>query len=128
MRVKIQYWYHRLSHERKGWWNVLLWKMHLPHHLPDSVYLLMHPIGRPLNFLISVALIQLPLVVLGARPEAIFPFNALMGLKGLVSHFNVDMRPVPLSYFLVGTELHRHHHSSNIHEAQNYGVLTSFWD
>ena len=24
--------------------------VHLPHHLPDKVYLLMHPVGHPLNF------------------------------------------------------------------------------
>lgn len=124
----FQYWYHRWSHEGTGRWNVLLWKMHLPHHLPDSVYLLMHPVGHPFNFLISMALIQLPFVALGARPEAIFLFNALMGLQGLVSHFNVDIKAGPLNYVLVGTELHRYHHSADIHEAKNYGVLTPFWD
>lgn len=124
----FQYWYHRLSHESSGRWGAWLWKVHVAHHLPDKVYLLMHPVGHPLNFLISMALIQLPLVVLGARPESIFLFNALMGLQGLVSHFNVDIKAGPLNYFLVGTELHRYHHSVNVDEAKNYGVVTPFWD
>jgi sterol desaturase/sphingolipid hydroxylase (fatty acid hydroxylase superfamily) len=124
----FQYWYHRLSHEGSGPWGDKLWKVHLPHHLPDKVYLLMHPVGHPLNFLISMAIIQLPLVVLGAQPESIFLFNALMSLQGLVSHFNVDIKAGPLNYLLVGTELHRYHHSANIQEAKNYGVLTPFWD
>ena len=124
----FQYWYHRFSHEGTGRLNVLLWKMHLPHHLPDSIYLLMHPVSHPLNFLISLTLVQLPFVMLGARPEAIFLFNALMSLQGLVSHFNVDIKAGPLNYILVGTELHRYHHSADIHEAKNYGVLTPFWD
>nr|WP_295773737.1 sterol desaturase family protein [Rhodoferax sp.] len=124
----FQYWYHRLSHEGPGRWGAALWKVHVAHHLPDRVYLLMHPVGHPLNFLISLAIVQLPLVVLGARPESIFLFNALMGLQGLVSHFNVDIKAGPLNYLLVGTELHRFHHSTDLHEAKNYGVLTPFWD
>lgn len=124
----FQYWYHRLSHEGHGAWGAWLWKVHLPHHLPDKVYLLMHAVGHPLNLLISLAWVQLPLVVLGARPESIFLFNALMSLQGLVSHFNVDIQAGPFNYVLVGTELHRFHHSADLHEGKNYGVLTPFWD
>lgn len=124
----FQYWYHRLSHEGAGRLGAWLWKVHVPHHLPDKVYLLMHPVGHPLNLVLSLALVQLPLVVLGARQETIFLFNALMGLQGLVSHFNVDIKAGPLNYLLVGTELHRFHHSANRHEAKNYGALTPVWD
>jgi sterol desaturase/sphingolipid hydroxylase (fatty acid hydroxylase superfamily) len=124
----FQYWFHRLSHEGPGRWGAWLWKVHLPHHLPDQVYLFMHPVGHPLNFLISLTLVQLPLVVLGARPESIFLFNALMGLQGLVSHFNVNIKAGPLNYLLIGTELHRYHHSADVAEAKNFGVLTPVWD
>lgn len=124
----FQYWYHRLSHEGSGRWGAWLWSVHVPHHLPNKVYLLMHAVGHPLNFLVSLATVQLPLVVLGARPESIFLFNALMGLQGLLSQYNVDIKAGPLNYLLVGTELHRFHHSADIHEAKNYGVLTPFWD
>lgn len=51
-----------------------------------------------------------------------------MGLQGLVSHFNVDIKAGPLNYLLVGAELHRFHHSANVAEAKNFGVLTPFWD
>ena len=124
----FQYWYHRLSHEGPGRLGGWMWKVHAPHHLPAKVYLLMHPVGHPINLLISLALVQLPLVVLGARQETIFLFDALMGLQGLVSHFNVDIKAGPLNYLLVGTELHRYHHSTDLHEAKNYGVLTPVWD
>lgn len=124
----FQYWYHRLSHEGKGRIGGWLWNVHVAHHLPDRVYLLMHPVGHPLNFMVSLAIVQLPLVVLGARQETIFLFNALMGLQGLVSHFNVDIKSRPLNYLLVGTELHRYHHSADLQEAKNYGVLTPVWD
>jgi sterol desaturase/sphingolipid hydroxylase (fatty acid hydroxylase superfamily) len=124
----FQYWYHRLSHIGTGRLSVWLWKVHVAHHLPDKVYLLMHPVGHPLNLLISLALVQWPLVALGARPETIFLFNALMSLQGLISHFNVDIKAGPLNYLLVGTELHRFHHSADMAEAKNFGVLTPFWD
>ncbi|WP_294764796.1 sterol desaturase family protein [uncultured Rhodoferax sp.] len=124
----FQYWYHRFSHEGRGRWGAWLWRTHVAHHLPDRVYLLMHPVGHPLNLLISLALVQWPLVVLGVRPETVFLFNALMSLQGLLSHFNVDVRAGWMNYLLVGTELHRHHHSADMQEAQNYGVLTPFWD
>lgn len=124
----FQYWYHRLSHEGRGPLGAWLWKVHVAHHLPDKVYLLMHPVGHPINFLVSLAIVQLPLVALGARQETIFLFNALMGLQGLVSHLNVDIKAGPLNYLLVGTELHRFHHSADLAEAKNYGVLTPVWD
>lgn len=124
----IQYGFHRLSHEGRGRWGRWLWKVHVAHHLPDRVYLLMHPVGHPINALLSLLIMQVPLVVLGARQETLFLFNALMGLQGLVSHLNVDIKAGPLNYLLVGTELHRQHHSSQRAEAGNYGVLTPFWD
>lgn len=124
----FQYWYHRLSHEGGGRWGAWLWKVHVAHHLPDRVYLLMHPVGHPINLVLSLLLVQLPLVTLGARQETIFLFNALMGLQGLVSHYNVDIKAGPLNYLLVGTELHRYHHSARREESGNYGVLTPFWD
>jgi sterol desaturase/sphingolipid hydroxylase (fatty acid hydroxylase superfamily) len=124
----FQYWFHRISHDARGPVGRWLWKLHVVHHLPDKVYLLMHPVAHPLNFIVSLVIVQLPLVTLGARPETLFLFNALMGLQGLVSHFNVDIKAGPLNYLLVGTELHRFHHSASLDEAKNFGVLTPFWD
>ena len=124
----FQYWFHRVSHEPRGPVSSWLWRLHVAHHLPDKVYLLMHPVGHPLNFILSMAIMQLPLVTLGARPETLFLFNALMSLQGLVSHFNVDIKAGPLNYLPVGTELHRFHHSARLDEAKNFGVLTPLWD
>lgn len=124
----FQYWFHRLSHEARGPIGAFLWRIHVAHHLPDRVYLLMHPVMHPFNMLISLAIIQGVLLFTGASPEAIFLFSALMGLQGLISHFNVEIHAGPLNYLLVGTELHRDHHSADPHESKNYGVVTPFWD
>ena len=45
----IWYWVHRLSHEGRGRFGGWLWKMHLAHHLPQQVYLLMHAVAHPVN-------------------------------------------------------------------------------
>jgi sterol desaturase/sphingolipid hydroxylase (fatty acid hydroxylase superfamily) len=123
----VQYGFHRYSHEGRGGLGRWLWALHAAHHLPDRVYLLMHPVAHPLNFVISLAIIQVP-ALLGASQETVFLLSALVGLQGLISHFNVDLRAGPLNFVLVGTELHRLHHSADEREAGNYGVLTPIWD
>jgi sterol desaturase/sphingolipid hydroxylase (fatty acid hydroxylase superfamily) len=123
----FQYWLHRISHEGKGLIGGWLWRVHAAHHLPNEVYLLMHAVGHPLNVLF-IAIVQLPLVLLGASGDAMFLFGAVMGLQGLISHFNVDVRAGIFNYVVVGTELHRYHHSDNLSEAKNFGAITPIWD
>jgi len=124
----IQYWYHRLSHRGKGTLGEFLWKVHLAHHLPDRVYVVMHAVFNPINALISAAIIQTPLILLGISPEAILAATLLIDLQSVVSHFNVDVRAGFLNYIFIGTETHRYHHSTNMGEAGNYGNTLSIWD
>jgi sterol desaturase/sphingolipid hydroxylase (fatty acid hydroxylase superfamily) len=123
----FQYWVHRLSHSAQGSVGRFLWRVHAAHHLPIGVYLLMHPVGHPLN-LALVMMLSAPLVLLGASSDAMFFFGALMGSQGLISHLNVNIRVGPLNYLLVGTELHRYHHSADLAESKNFGAMTPFWD
>jgi hypothetical protein len=44
-----QYWQHRISHEARGRIGGWLWRVHVAHHLPDRVYVLMHPAGHPIS-------------------------------------------------------------------------------
>lgn len=124
----FQYWLHRISHEARGSVGRFLWRTHVQHHLPQRVYLLMHVVSHPINFVMVLSINALVIRVLGAGQDAVFLFNVILGLQGLVSHFNVDIRTGPLNYLLVGTELHRVHHSAAPDDAGNYGVLTPFWD
>lgn len=124
----FQYWQHRFSHEGRGPIGRFLWRSHVQHHLPRRVYLLMHVVGHPINFVLVMALNVGVVYALGVSGEAAFLFNVLLGLQGLVSHFNVAITAGPLNYLLVGTELHRNHHSADIGEAGNFGVLTPIWD
>lgn len=124
----FQYWFHRLSHEGKGWLGNKLWKIHVAHHLPDRVYLVMHGVAHPINTLIVMMIVPLTTWLTGVSPEAVMVWFAFRGLHGLISHFNVDIRAGWFNYIFVGTELHRYHHSANMDECKNYGSLLPIWD
>ena len=99
------------------------------HHLPEQVYVLMHPAGHPFNLLLLQGLIRLPLFYwLGASPEAVFAAGGIIGLQGLVSHCNVDLRAGWFNYLFAGTELHRYHHSGDPREAKNFATALSLLD
>jgi sterol desaturase/sphingolipid hydroxylase (fatty acid hydroxylase superfamily) len=125
----FQYWQHRWSHEADTPFKRFLWRAHAAHHLPEQVYVLMHPVNHPFNAFWLQGLIRIPLFyVLGATPEALFAVTAIMGLQGIISHCNVDLRAGWFNYLFVGTELHRFHHSADPVEGQNYGVVTPIFD
>lgn len=124
----VQYWQHRISHEQRGALGRFLWRAHVQHHLPKRVYLLMHVVSHPINFAIVMAVNIGVIYGLGVGKDAVFLLNVILGLQGLVSHFNVEITAGPLNYLLVGTELHRGHHSAALEDMGNYGVLTPFWD
>lgn len=124
----FQYWFHRLSHEGKGWVGDKLWKIHVAHHLPDRVYLIMHAVGHPVNTVIVMLFVPLTTWLTGVSQEAVMIWFSFRGLHGLISHYNVDIRAGFLNYIFIGTELHRYHHSADMTECKNYGSLLPFWD
>lgn len=125
----VQYWQHRWSHEADNPFKRFLWRAHAAHHLPEQVYVLMHPANHPFNVFWLQGLIRIPLFyVLGATPEALFAVTAVMGLQGIISHCNVDLRAGWFNYLFTGAELHRFHHSADPAEGQNYGVTTPVFD
>ena len=124
----LWYWAHRVSHEARGSVGRFLWGVHVAHHLPKQVYVLMHAIGHPINAVVVRAILTIPPYFMGFSPEVLFATNVVIGLQGLVSHFNVDSRVGWLNYLLMGTELHRYHHSADTSEAKNFDAVVSVWD
>ena len=124
----FQYHYHRASHEAPGMLGQFLWKIHVAHHLPDRVYVIMHAVFHPANAFVTAAIIQTPLILIGVSPEATLAASLLIDLQSLVSHFNVDLRAGFLNYIFIGTETHRYHHSANVKDAGNYGNTLAIWD
>ena len=122
------YWYHRWCHENKSKIGNFLWKVHVAHHLPKQVYVLMHAVSHPINTLIARGIMTIPLFFLGFSVEVIFLVNIFMNLQTMVSHYNVNIRAGYLNYFVIGSELHRYHHSTNPKESKNYGSILTIWD
>jgi len=124
----LWYWYHRFCHENKSEIGKFLWKVHVAHHLPKQVYVLMHAVSHPLNTLIARGIMTTPLFILGFSIEVVFLVNIFMNLQTMISHYNVNIRTGVLNYFIIGTELHRYHHSANPKESKNYGSILTVWD
>lgn len=120
---------HRLMHEGKGKFGKFLWRSHAAHHLSPRLYLLMHGVFHPINAAIIQGLaIITPIWFMGYSENAVTIFFMVMGMHGLLTHFNVDIRIGFLNRIFVGTELHRYHHSADVNESKNYGATLSIYD
>lgn len=125
----VQYPLHRMMHEGRGRTGNFLWMAHVAHHLPDRVYIVMHAALHPVNLIITQSVAQIiPIWFMGYDPLVVVAFLMINGMHGIISHFNVDVRMGWLNYIFVGPELHRYHHSANVHEARNYGAALSIYD
>lgn len=124
----IWYWVHRYSHEGRGRLARWLWLTHVHHHLPAQVYVLMHAVSHPLNSIYVRLILMVPPIAMGLSKEAVFAASVLTAFQGLVSHFNVDIRAGWLNHVLIGTELHRFHHSTDPEEGRNYAAVITLWD
>ena len=125
----IQYWEHRIAHESGGPVGRLMWRSHVAHHLPEQVYVLMHPASHPIyTVLIRAVATILPLYLLGLTSEAVILVNLVIGVQGIISHSNLDFRAGWFNRLFVGPELHRYHHSADLKEAGNYAVALSLID
>lgn len=88
-----------------------LWPIHALHHNADKMHVF--KAGR-LHFLeatIRFAIIAAPLLMLGAGPEVIVWYAALMNFLGNLNHSNVDL-PLPafVHYLFATPQVHRLHH------------------
>ena len=125
----VQYWEHRVAHESGGPLGKLMWRAHAAHHLPEQIYVLMHPAQHPIYvFLVTGLATILPLYLLGLTPQAVVLVTLVAGIQGIISLSNLDLRAGWFNYIFVGPELHRYHHSADLKEAQNYAVVLSLID
>ena len=120
----LQYWQHRWQHDS----HRIAWRIHRPHHVSERVYLLMHVRFHPLDGILVRAVFILPSVWLGLPAASLYIMTVIVGLQGLVSHLNVDLRAGWLNYLFTGTELHRYHHSADVNEAKNFGAISPVFD
>lgn len=103
----VDYGKHWLYHH----WSVM-WPIHALHHDVDRMHVTK---GARLHFLeatIRYGIISGPLIVLGAGPEILLWYGAIMNFGGNLNHSNIDM-PMPgfVHYLIASPQVHRLHHA-----------------
>jgi sterol desaturase/sphingolipid hydroxylase (fatty acid hydroxylase superfamily) len=116
------YLFHRLQHRVP-----LLWRIHEAHHSGRQVDWLSGARSHSLEILINQTIEFVPIVLLGAHPDVVFMKLALDSAWGMYIHSNIGARPTWLSRVLVGPELHRWHHATDLIDV-NFGTKLAFWD
>lgn len=118
------YWMHRWSHQ-----GGFLWRFHAVHHSAKRIYWLnsyrSHPVNIAWHFLAGVFILML----LGTPEKVLLGYAALSAIVSVFQHANVDFKYGILSYIFSTNEVHRWHHSTMMHEANNnYGNVLMIWD
>lgn len=119
------YWLHRIEH-----YVPFLWQFHKLHH--DDMHLNASTTNRhhPVEALLRVPLVLLPLVVLFDLPFAALSNGVSLGiLLPAISHMNLRLELGRLTPLVVGPQLHRLHHSRIAeHHNKNFANIFPFWD
>lgn len=120
----LRYWLHRAAHT----WP-LLWRFHAVHHSVHKLYWLnlgrFHPLDRTLQLFCDT----FPFILFSISQEVLALYLLIYSIKGFFQHCNVDVKLGWFNYIISGPELHRWHHSTNIHESNNnYGNHIIIWD
>src|SRR5688572_21038267 len=118
---------HRLMHQVP-----LLWRVHLVHHIDESVdattAFRQHPIEGVLRF----SFIAATAWTLGAPPEAVAIYRLLGALNSVLEHANIRVPRAldrALVWLWVTPDMHKVHHSRERAETDsNYANLFSFFD
>lgn len=110
----------------------LLWRLHRVHHtdldFDVTTASRFHPIEIVFSMLIKFAVI----VAIGAPALAVLIFEVLLNGTAMFNHSNIKL-PLAVDrivrYFIVTPDMHRVHHSTIEHEANNnFGFNLSCWD
>ena len=119
------YWVHRYSHEH----DTFLWKLHSVHHSPTRLYWFNSRRQHPIQLVIVLVCVMIPLGLLGVTKEVLSLAIILQSLHSIASHVNIDVRLGPLNWIFNMAEVHRWHHSLILKEAnRNYAPTFALWD
>jgi sterol desaturase/sphingolipid hydroxylase (fatty acid hydroxylase superfamily) len=119
----IRYAFHRRSHGAG-----LLGRVHTIHHQPVRMYALNGPRLHPLNQLWVGAAHVVPMLLLGARLEALVLTANLTVFFVLFQHANLRLRFDGCNRLLATPDVHRLHHSKRSATGVNYGIVLLIFD
>ena len=119
----IRYVIHRRSHGPG-----LLGRVHTTHHQPARMYSLNGPRLHPANQLWVGAAHVVPMLLLGARLEALVLAANLTTFFVLFQHANLRLRFDGWNRLLATPDVHRMHHRREADEGVNYGIVLLLFD
>jgi len=110
----------------------LLWRVHRTHHSDQDYDFSTNARFHPLETVYTALILMLPVLALGAPPEAVMLSQILATFSGFIDHGNfryADTVDRVLRLFLVTPNMHRIHHSRRGEESRtNLGGMFSWWD
>ena len=113
---------HRMGHEIDA-----LWRLHSVHHCAHRLSVLNASRAHPLDLIWRRLIPVFVTFQTGVSPEAFIMSGMIGSVLATITHMNVRFRFGPLNYLIGTNEIHRWHHSNQLHEAQNYSVVM-LWD
>lgn len=118
----FDYWAHRLGHTK------YFWPLHRYHHAAEEFCVLngarLHPAG-----FVGIFLINIPLPLLGATPEAMVWVNVVTGVLGFVIHSRMESGFGWVGrWFLQSPLHHRLHHKLDMSTPTGFFGMTPLWD
>ncbi|HXH03307.1 MAG TPA: sterol desaturase family protein [Candidatus Competibacteraceae bacterium] len=118
---------HRLFHAVP-----LLWRLHRVHHADLDLDVTSGARFHPIEILLSMAIKQAVVVVLGAPAVAVLIFEVLLNATAMFNHANVRLPEQierVLRLMVVTPDMHRVHHSAIPRETNsNFGFNLPWWD
>jgi sterol desaturase/sphingolipid hydroxylase (fatty acid hydroxylase superfamily) len=114
---------HRLAHA-----SDVLWRFHRVHHSMAGLYWIRSAYTHPLEQLMILAAIMLPISFLGAGDTVVAIVAFVFGLSGLIQHANVDARSSGLNHVLATPEVHRIHHGADERSNTNFSAFFVLMD
>lgn len=116
------YWGHRLQHKVD-----FLWRFHKVHHSAEHLDWLAAHREHPLDSIYTVALINLPALIMGFDLNALAILVAFRGIWAIYIHSNVRLNIGPLKYIIGSPELHHWHHDIE-RDRGNYANVSPLMD
>lgn len=123
----LSYVLHRASHTLP-----LLWRVHQVHHSDSDFDLSTGVRNHPLETLIVQAAYSGAILLFAPPPEAVLAVQLTAMLSAFFTHANAKLPPWidrPLRMIFVTPDMHRVHHSEEVHEqTANFGEIFPWWD
>ncbi|MEI7932056.1 MAG: sterol desaturase family protein [Alphaproteobacteria bacterium] len=118
----LDYWTHRIDHSR--WF----WPLHRYHHSAEDFCVVTTARQHPAAF-VGIAVINIPLAVLGASPEVMIFVNMLVTTLGFVIHSQMNSDWGFVGRWIVQSpQHHRLHHKLDMTEKTGHFSIAPVWD